>query len=259
VRDSLWDRNGTGILPNSFEGQEAPPPERGTRIAGNTVRDSGSIPVPANSPLAGFVGLGIGIAGGLDNVVEGNSVTGSARFGIVLFPTLQKSGNVFASSGNEIRDNIVSGSGLADLALSSGSGTGNCFAGNEFGSSLPAGIDPTLPCGVAGTSKPRGDPTVGHELAIPIPKALDRLGKRPDYTTMPAPDPADGMPDAVPSGVRPFREASPPNKAPTVSAEPSGNPVMLAGVLVMVIAIVLAGTIVARLGIRRRRQTPPSV
>jgi len=259
VRDSLWDRNGTGILPNSFEGQEAPPPERGTRIAGNTVRDSGSIPVPANSPLAGFVGLGIGIAGGLDNVVEGNSVTGSARFGIVLFPTLQKSGNVFASSGNEIRDNIVSGSGLADLALSSGSGTGNCFAGNEFGSSLPAGIDATLPCGVAGTSKPRGDPTVGHELAIPIPKALDRLGKRPDYTTMPAPDPADGMPDAVPSGVRPFREASPPNKAPTVSAEPSGNPVMLAGVLVMVIAIVLAGTIVARLGIRRRRQTPPSV
>jgi hypothetical protein len=256
VRDSLFDRNGTGILPNSYEGQEAPPPERDTRIARNTVRDSGSVPVPANSPLAGFVGLGIGIAGGMDNAVEGNIVTDSARFGIALFPALQESRNVFAPSGNQIRGNTVTGSRTADLAFSTGSGSGNCFAENRFASSLPAAIEALLPCGAAATSSPRGDPMVGRELAIPIPEALDRLGKRPDYTTMPAPEPADSMPDPVPSGLRRFSEASPLKNAPA-SAEPADIAPMAVGLLVVVIALVLVGSIIARWAMRGRGQKPP--
>jgi hypothetical protein len=262
VRDSLWDRNGTGILPNSFEGQEAPPPERETRITGNTVRDSGAIPVPARSPLAGFVGLGIGIAGGLDNVVEGNSVTGSARFGIALFPTLQKSGNVLAPGGNQVRGNRVSGSGLADLALSTGSDPGNCFAGNTFGSSLPAAIEARLPCEPANASKPQGDRTVGRELAIPIPEALDRLGKRPDYTTMPEPEPTDSMPDPVPRDLRPFHDAASVAESPPVAEAPGGLSGIPATFVVVIGVIVGAAILIAAIAsstlVRRRRRRPPT-
>ncbi len=257
VRDSLWDRNGTGILPNSFEDQEAPPPERDTRITGNTVRGSGSVPVPANSPLAGFVGLGIGIAGGMDNVVEGNTVTDSARFGIALFPTLQESRNVFAPSGNQIRGNTVSGSGMADLALSTGSGAGNCFVGNHVGSSLPADIEATMPCGAVGPERPAGDPSVGRELAIPTPEALERLGKRPGYATMPAPEPASSMPDPLPSDLRPFGDPSSHNNAPPVGAEPAGIAPTTAALVAVIIALVLVGSSVARRATRRRGQRPP--
>jgi len=256
VRDSLWDRNGSGILPNSFEGQEAPPPERGTRIAGNTVRDSGSIPVPAHSPLAGFVGLGIGIAGGQDNIVEGNMVTGSTRFGIALFPTLQKSGNVFAPGGNRVRANTVSGSGRADLALSTGSDSGNCFDANTFGTSLPARIEALLPCEAGGSPKPHGDRTVGRELAIPIPEALDRLGKRPDYTTMPAPEPAVGMPDPVPTNLRPFAEP-PVNDVPPAGESPAGLTATPAMLVVVIGTIVLVAAIASWAVVRRRRRRPP--
>jgi hypothetical protein len=246
-----------GTFEHSYEGQEAPPPERDTRIAHNTVRGSGSVPVPANSPLAGFVGLGIGIAGGMDNVVEGNTVTDSARFGIALFPALQESRNVFAPSGNQIRGNTVAGSRTADLAFSTGSGSGNCFAENQFTSSMPAAIEALLPCGAAATSSPPGDPMVGRELAIPIPEALDRLGKRPDYTTMPAPEDAETLMDPLPVGLRPFSEASPLNNAPPARAEPAGIAPMAAGLLVMVVALGLVGSIIARWAMRHRGQRPP--
>jgi hypothetical protein len=78
--DSNWDRNGTGILPNSYEDQTLPPPESESRIAGNVVRDSGTVPVPANSPLAGFIGIGIGIAGGNANLITRNTISGSAAY-----------------------------------------------------------------------------------------------------------------------------------------------------------------------------------
>jgi hypothetical protein len=246
-----------GTFEHSYEGQEAPPPERDTRIAHNTVRGSGSVPVPANSPLAGFVGLGIGIAGGMDNVVEGNTVTDSARFGIALFPALQESRNVFAPRGNQIRGNTVAGSRTADLAFSTGSGSGNCFAENQFTSSMPAAIEALLPCGAAATSSPPGDPMVGRELAIPIPEALDRLGKRPDYTTMPAPEDAETLMDPLPVGLRPFSEASPLNNAPPARAEPAGIAPMAAGLLVMVVALGLVGSIIARWAMRHRGQRPP--
>ena len=108
--DSTWDRNGTGIMPNSYEDQALEPPESGSQIAGNIVRDSGTVPVPAHTPLAGFIGMGIGIAGGNDNMITGNSISGSASYGIALYPTLQPSGTVIAPKGNQVKENTVVGS-----------------------------------------------------------------------------------------------------------------------------------------------------
>jgi parallel beta helix pectate lyase-like protein len=194
VRDSLWELNGSGIMPNSYEEQEAPPPQHDSLISGNTVRGSGSVPVPANSPLAGYVGIGIAVNGGQDNRIEGNTIEGSARYGIALFPAFQPSGVTWLANGNRIVGNTVSGSGTADLAVAGGMQVPSCFAGNTFGTSKPAVIEQALPCD-ARTTGPDSDPEVEADLAIPIPDAIERLGERPPYTEMPIPEPQPTMPE----------------------------------------------------------------
>lgn len=206
---SRWDRNGTGILPNSFDEQALPAPESQSHIDGNTVLDSGTVPVPAHTPLAGYIGIGIGVAGGNANTITNNTITGSDRYGIALFPTLQRSGAVYAAAANEIRGNTVSGSGKADLAVSPMLGTGgdpNCFAENTTDSSLPANLAEVQACGSAVGID--GDPSVGADLSIPVPDALEKLaasGPRSDYRSMPAPEAQPNTPDPLPVGLRPYR------------------------------------------------------
>jgi hypothetical protein len=239
--DSTWDRNGTGILPNSFDEQALPPPESQSHIAGNIVRDSGTVAVPANTPLAGFIGIGIGVAGGDANVIERNTVTGSARYGIALFPTIQRSGVVYTPSKNRIEGNTVTGSGKADLALAaspSAAGDANCFAGNTVGSSLPRGIETVTHCDALVAAD--ADQSAAADLAIPVPEALDRLaaaGPRPDYRTMPVPEPQPSTPDPLRASLRPFRAAAP------------SRSLVVAGVVV--VGFVLVSLIVVA---RRRRQ-----
>jgi hypothetical protein len=236
--DSVWDKNGTAILPNSFEEQALPAPEHSSTIIGNTVRDSGTVAVPAHTPLAGFIGIGIGIAGGNANMISNNTITGSDRYGIALFPTLQRSGTVYGTSVNRIEGNTVSGSGTADLAFAEG-GTGgdpNCFDGNTFESSLPKNLTTVQACGSAAGID--GDLAVGRDLAIPIPDALDRLaanGPRPDYRTMPAPEAQPSSPDALPSGLRSL-------------GSDGGPPIVLLGVVAVIAAVGIV-----RIALRRRR------
>ena len=195
VRDSLWDRNGTGILPNSYNEERHAPQSRSV-FAGNVVKGSGTVPVPASDPLGGFNGLGIGIAGGQRDRVIGNVIVGSARYGIALFPTLQRGGGTWAPGGNVVRGNRVRASGIADLAISTGSGGGNCFERNRFRSSLPRGIEHTLACGEAGRSS--GDDSVASELAVPAPVAYARSGPHPSYREMIPPGPQPTMPTPGP-------------------------------------------------------------
>ena len=63
VRDSTWDDNGAGIVPNSYA-NEALPPQARTTIVRNTITGSGRAPVPIRTALAGFVGIGVGWPGG---------------------------------------------------------------------------------------------------------------------------------------------------------------------------------------------------
>ena len=41
--------------------------------------------MPIHTALAGFVGIGIAIAGGNENAIHDNRVTGSERYGIAIF------------------------------------------------------------------------------------------------------------------------------------------------------------------------------
>jgi hypothetical protein len=202
VRDSTFDRNGTGILPNSFD-DERDPPQREASFLGNRVTGSGTVPTPASDPIDGLVGIGIGVAGGRDDVVRGNVVTGSDRYGIALFATIQPGGGAWHPSGNDVRDNRVSDSGRADLALAAGAGPGNCFAGNRAGPALPPDLERTHDCGE--DIPPGGDRSVSRDLEITTPEAYARSGDHPSYRTMPPPGPQTQMPAPRPS--RPTEQA----------------------------------------------------
>src|SRR5947208_1951657 len=86
IRNSVWDRNGAGIVPNTFA-NEKEPPQGGVFIYGNVVTGTGQARVPINTPLAGFYGIGIAIAGGNGNGVVRNTITGSTRYGVAVFTT----------------------------------------------------------------------------------------------------------------------------------------------------------------------------
>ena len=187
LEDSLFENNATGILPNSYEVGLEPPPQREAVFRRNVVRGSGSVPTPRQTPLGGFYGIGIGIAGGVDNQIEANQVSGSTRYGIAVFGTVDRT-TTWLPSGNRVTGNTVSTSGTADLALAEGSGPGNCFEGNA--ASLVEPPDMAAPCSADG----EGSAAVMDELVQPPPALSVDLPDAPAYSDMPAPAPQPTMP-----------------------------------------------------------------
>ena len=85
------------------------------------------------------------MSGGRDDLVTQNLVEDHRTFGIALLPSPDE--NLWLTQGNEVRDNLVRNSGDADLVLAAPSGGGDCFAGNDFASSLPPAIEWRSGCG----------------------------------------------------------------------------------------------------------------
>jgi Right handed beta helix region len=201
IRDSVWDRNGAGIVPNTYA-NEALPPQSRTTIVRNTVTNSGRARVPIETALAGFVGIGIAVAGGNLNAIGHNRVTRSERYGIAVFPTARfvvfdpgtpEPGPPWRPRGNRVYENVVRGSGRADLALAAGSGKGNCFTANAAARALPRGLQ-TPTCVRA---SPAGDDSVASALTRPVRVMLEQTTRRrnpPAYTSMPIPAPQPSMP-----------------------------------------------------------------
>ncbi len=201
IRDSTWDRNGAGIVPNTYANEALAPQARAT-IVGNTVTSSGRARVPIRTALAGFVGVGIAVAGGNENVIRQNRVRGSTRYGVAVFPTAQRvtfdpgvaePGPPWRPRGNRISRNVVTGSGRADLALAAGAGNANCFTGNRVSRTLPEGLQTPACVGVS----PTGDATVAAALTRPVRVMVEEAQRRrrpPPYTSMPAPPPQTTMP-----------------------------------------------------------------
>ena len=200
IRDSIWDRNATGIIPNSYANEEHPPQQDST-IVRNVVTGSGIVPVPLHTALAGFYGIGIAIGGGRENRIAGNTVSRSARYGIALFPTeywipidprprpLGRH-KPWSPVGNTVTGNRVSGSKIADLALAGGSH--NCFTNNAAATSAPSKL--LQPGGCTSTGSAR----VAHDLTQPIRTMIDRALRRfpaPSFESMPVPPAQPSMPD----------------------------------------------------------------
>ena len=197
IRDSVFDRNGAGIVPNSYS-NEALAPEARTRIVSNTIIDSGRARVPIATTLASFIGIGVAIAGGNDNVVSGNRILRSERYGVAVFSTARfvsftpgapEPGPRWVPRGNRVSRNTVTGSGVADLALAQGSGRNNCFERNTAARTRPLDLQ-SRRCTAA------GDRRVAAELTRRVQDMVREMHRRrhpPPYRTMPAPPPQPNM------------------------------------------------------------------
>jgi plastocyanin len=124
---SLWKDNRAGIVPNTLD-TELLPPESETTIVGNTViGNDARDPVAKPGTFAAF-GNGIVLAGGNDNLVARNRIDGHSGHGILVTPNLDE--NFWFASGNVVRDNVITDSDRADIALAGPAGEGNCFERN---------------------------------------------------------------------------------------------------------------------------------
>jgi hypothetical protein len=162
IEDSEWDLNKTGIVPNSLNNDDAPPPQNGacpggvgscTIIQRNHVHDNNNPNVPAFG-ISGEapVGIGIEISGGMFDTIQDNVVENQGSWGIVThdFPDTEtpppvshceggmESGGVcyFNAKGSLVMNNQLQNNGFfgnptnGDLANESPADPRNCFSGN---------------------------------------------------------------------------------------------------------------------------------
>ena len=171
--NSVWSRNRTGIVPNSFDGEELSPQGQAT-IAGNVVDDNGDAARRAHRrrrPSTPPSAVGIVIAGGIGNIdhEEPRRAT-TPRSGSCWRRASGSRSCRTSRPANQVTDNVVEGSGLADLASVLPTPTdGNCFSGNTFSTSAPANIEQVMPCDGAGT----GDLATGAVDIGEVPRHVE--------------------------------------------------------------------------------------
>lgn len=193
LKDSIWARNGMGIVPNSLDGEDRPP-QRGIIIRNNIISDNNGIDVPGKGIQAKFYGVGIALAGVQGNQVYGNLMEDNNVAGIVIAPLPDD--NMWIPSGNTIWGNTVTHDAVAypdayDLAQGAGSAPGNCWSDNTFGTSAPPALQDIWSCGLTLTP-PGGDPRIEASLAIGFAELNGRAPS--DWRTWPAPGPQATQP-----------------------------------------------------------------
>jgi plastocyanin len=208
IVNSEWRRNMSGIVPNTLDSEELAP-QSDAVIAGNYVHDNNNAQAPAKTLEYPSLGIGIIVNGGRDNVVAQNLVEDQTAFGIALLPSPDR--NVWMTQDNEVRDNLVRGSGVADLVLAAPAAGGDCFSGNEYSTSLPPAIEWRSGCD--SWLRPLAGGSVGATIG-PVTRYLQAsLGdiEVGDWRAQPEPPPQENMPGA---------ETAPPNPAIAETAVP---------------------------------------
>jgi plastocyanin len=200
ILNSRFAHNRSGIATTTFD-IELNPPGRDTTIVGNVVSDSGW-----DNEAAGFyatetlAGTGIGLVGTNNNHVEHNLVIRSRNNGILVGPLLDR--HYWPATGHVVRNNVVLGSGRADLAAGGFGTIGNCFSGNVYRTSLPWGLETLNGCG-------RVRAPIASDLSTVMTFfgaiAQVRTGRFTvnDYRTRPVPAAQPNIPGGADAPVRP--------------------------------------------------------
>lgn len=177
ITKSQWFNNGAGIVPNALDSEKYPPPGDNV-IADNDIYWNNfnfyygaPFQIPGES-ATGFrypIGVGILLFGSQDTTVENNRIFGNWLGGFAELPAVQLAGSEDPAlkEASVLRNNVVRnnafGAGGNDLngrdMLYDGSGSGNCFEGNQVMSpNVPANNATFAPCPGPATNTP--DPTV---------------------------------------------------------------------------------------------------
>lgn len=157
IRDSIWRNNMTGILPNTLDSEERPP-EHQTVVFNNDVYDNNNDQAPTKPLEYPLIGTGIGVPGGVGNVIISNRVRDQSNYGIIVIGNIDD--NFWIPSDNRVIGNVVTNSGVADLALAAPIGPGNCFSGNTATHTLPALIEQKYACDTPLPRLEGGDPSI---------------------------------------------------------------------------------------------------
>ncbi|MFI5680441.1 right-handed parallel beta-helix repeat-containing protein [Streptomyces cellulosae] len=229
VQDNIADHNAIGyegtnasgpiwVLRNRFthnrvgmtvdtDYQEAYVPQTGGVVAGNLISDNNAPDTPEQAD--GGFGIGVGIAGGQNNSLLRNRISGNSRAGIVL-----TSHEDVPPLGNRMEDNTLSVNAvdITYQASTRAPGHGNCLHGNTLRRTLPEDLPHTAHC-PTGNSKtsataprtrtapppvgipfldvapPPAQPQLPHARTAPATPALHLPGDvHPDRVPLPAPD-----------------------------------------------------------------------
>ncbi len=199
IVNNVFRYNGTGAAPNSLDGELLPPAEN-VVVAGNLIHDNGYGEFPHKTAQWATQGMGIALAGTVDSTVFRNRIFNHPLNGIQVFPNIDA--NVWMPADNLVVRNVVEGSGLADLTLTGPSQSGNCFAHNEYGSTMPAALESTQSCGGLRL------PALWElgALSAQFGRVIERgLGLDPDifYGDMPHPSDQPQMPEGADAPVVP--------------------------------------------------------
>src|SRR6266516_3786159 len=215
ISNSIWRNNMSGIAPNTLD-SEPNPPQNGDTIINNLVENNNNFDAPANLLQYPSIGNGIVLAGGINNLVEGNRISGHIYYGILVVPNIDK--NFWEPGGNTVKNNVVSNSGVADLALGALSAGNNCFSNNQVARTSPPFLQFTHACGSIFARAGGGDPSVAVVLIDHFIQANMGRFKARDWKTVTTPTDAmqPGMPDPTidPQGIRTITEGTPINMTP---------------------------------------------
>ena len=231
--NSTWHNNRVGISPNSGS-YELCYPERETTVVGNLVYDNNNAENASIDAARLVQRNGIVVAGGHRNLIERNRVDNHIRTGIAVVPFPEETPNDDVSTEDEwdltcdesrnlpleipeglvlwqpyenvVRDNVVTNSGDADIALDSIdidiSTLRNCFSGNEVSSAAPTALQELAPCDGEPVD---GDWTEGSLGAIAWLGEVDSLAPDMPWQDMPLPELGEheNMPDAATAPAHP--------------------------------------------------------
>ena len=195
---NVFQHNLGGVAPNTLD-TELLPPVREATVVGNIVRDNGNTDTPLKPLQWGTRGMGILIAGGVNNRVERNLVTDNPYYGIYVTPNIDQ--KFWPSQDNVVAGNVVAGSGRADLVQGGPLSTGNCYEDNTAGRTWPPLLETFQGCD--GLRLP-----LGFDL-VPTMTTLGEIARKPPRSTieevaaMPVPPPQPQMPGGADAPVVP--------------------------------------------------------
>ncbi len=152
------NRVGLTLLSNY---QEAFTPQKANLVAGNVITDNVSEDSPRQED--GGFGVGIGISGGLDNVVAKNVVSGNPRAGVLIANTED-----LPAAGNRFLANTFAANGVdvANVSADRAPATDNCADDGAALTTLPEGL--FAPCASGDGAAPQVAVTAD---ALPGPAA----------------------------------------------------------------------------------------
>lgn len=193
ITRSVWRNNFGGIVPNTLDTEQLAP-QVGTRIVGNIIVDNGNARAPTKRIAYPAYGVGVVVAGGINNVVEYNYIAGHPTYGVLVAPNIDV--NFWLAHGNRVENNHIERSGRADLALAAPAGQGNRFAANRAVTAIPGAIQRLYAPGAALSRLGGGDPYALLPMLARLARLELGLGFRAgDWRSQPAPPPQPALPD----------------------------------------------------------------